>query len=154
MRPIDPDFARALWAEYFKRLDIANRAQRCQHIKTNGLPCRSPAMRGRRLCFYHQQFEGLRPRRTLPSLEDADGVQAAIMHICRLILEDRIEHKTAALLLYGLQTASANLKRKPVSPPPWEVVLDRFGTTAEDAYPDPPPKRRPAPASPPTEVAG
>ena len=153
MSPINPELARAVWAEYFRRLRIANRAPRCQHIKTNGLRCGSPAMRNRRLCFYHQQFEALRPKKSLPSLADTEGVQAAISHICRLLIEDRIEHKTAALLLYGLQTASANLKRRLPAPPPWEVVLDSTGITAEDAYPDPPPKPRPAPVSSAAEVA-
>jgi hypothetical protein len=43
----------------------------------------------------------------------------------RLILQD-IDHKTAALLLYALQTASMNLKRTSLEPElPTQVVIDR-----------------------------
>ena len=43
----------------------------------------------------------------------------------RLLLEE-VDHKTAALLLYALQTASMNLKRTSLEPAlPTQVVIDR-----------------------------
>ncbi|HEY6767181.1 MAG TPA: hypothetical protein VI386_20665 [Candidatus Sulfotelmatobacter sp.] len=43
-------------------------------------------------------------------LEDANSVQMALMQVMQMLAMGRIEHKTASLLLYGLQTASANLR--------------------------------------------
>jgi hypothetical protein len=39
------------------------------------------------------------------------------MQVMRLLLTGEIEHKTAALLLYTLQTASHNLSRTEFNPP-------------------------------------
>jgi hypothetical protein len=47
----------------------------------------------------------------LQVLEDTDSIQVALMQVMRLILRRQLDHKTAGLLLYGLQTASANLRR-------------------------------------------
>jgi hypothetical protein len=44
-------------------------------------------------------------------LEDAHGVQAALMEVLCGILDGGLTDKHAALLLYGLQTAASNLKR-------------------------------------------
>ncbi len=33
---------------------------RCTHIKTNGTQCGSPALRGRRFCFFHKNWQGQR----------------------------------------------------------------------------------------------
>lgn len=70
-------------------------------------------MRGIEFCYYHRRVhEG--PRLLFPTLamlEDAHGVQAALMEVLCAFLENSIDHRAAALLLYGLQTASANLKR-------------------------------------------
>jgi hypothetical protein len=33
---------------------------RCTHIKTNGTQCGSPALRGRRFCFFHKNWRGQR----------------------------------------------------------------------------------------------
>ena len=48
---------------------------------------------------------------TLPVLEDADSIQMGLVEVMRLIVTQQIDHKAAGLLLYALQTASANLKR-------------------------------------------
>jgi len=57
---------------------------RCTHIKTNSTQCGSPALRGRRFCFFHKNWQGQRivlnvqPASplsfTMPVLEDADSV--------------------------------------------------------------------------------
>jgi len=83
--------------------------------------CGSPALRRNRFCFFHKRYQderirlGVDRRRhgtatfILPVLEDANSIQMAIMQIMQLILRGEIEHKTASLLLYALQTASTNL---------------------------------------------
>jgi len=109
---------------------------RCQHIKINGVQCGSPALRRNRFCFFHKQYQNQRIRLSadrrrrgtatfiLPVLEDANSIQMAIMQIMRLILTGEIEHKTASLLLYALQTASTNLRSTKFDPQMHTVILD------------------------------
>ena len=115
--------------------------RRCEHIKVNGTQCGSPSLRKKKHCFFHEQWRQQRlniadsvaeipagvsiaPALNLPVLEDANSVQLAIMQIMGLLLTRQIEHKTAALLLYGLQTASGNLRHAQFEPYPPKVVID------------------------------
>ena len=67
----------------------------CQHIKTNGLQCGSPALRDHRFCYFHQRtldLHHLRRRRPemrlyIPLLEDANAVQIAIQQVAEAIVE-------------------------------------------------------------------
>ena len=111
---------------------------RCQHIKINGVQCGSPALRRNRFCFFHKRFhderirlatDNARARRSpatfvLPVLEDANSIQIALMEVMRLLLSHQIEHKTASLLLYALQTASSNLHHTHFNPNHHEIILD------------------------------
>jgi hypothetical protein len=109
---------------------------RCQHIKVNGVQCGSPALRRNRFCFFHKRFheESIRlatdkARRgpgsfMLPLLEDANSIQIALMEVMRLLLARQIDHKTASLLLYALQTASGNLSRTHFDPDEHDIILD------------------------------
>ena len=110
---------------------------RCQHLKVNGTQCGSPALRKQRFCYFHKDWRQKRLqinvniRReqgavTLPVLEDANSIQVALTQVMRLLLTAQIEHRTAGLLLYALQTASANLARTTFEPElPTRVVIDR-----------------------------
>jgi hypothetical protein len=110
---------------------------RCQHIKVNGTQCGSPSLKSRRLCFFHNRWREARIEFTrsgrpvqeiasldLPVLEDANSVQVAIMQVLRLILATQLEPKVAGLLLYGLQTASLNLKHADFEPHQPKVVIE------------------------------
>ncbi len=100
-------------------MDLEN-VPRCQHIKMNGTQCGSPALRYRRLCFFHDRIRRERAkiaadvsaqrRFDLPLLEDANSVQVALMKVIQMLGSGRMDHKTAGLMLYALQTASANLR--------------------------------------------
>ncbi len=93
---------------------------RCQHLKTNGTQCGSPALRSRRLCFFHESYRRSRKRILadtqsprpfdLPLLEDANSVQVALMKVIQMLGSGRMDHKTAGLMLYALQTAAVNMK--------------------------------------------
>src|SRR6202795_3568758 len=110
---------------------------RCQHLRVNGTQCGSPALRKHRFCFFHKVWRQKRLqintniRReqgavTLPVLEDANSIQVALMQVMRLLISAQIDHRTAGLLLYALQTASANLARTTFEPElPTNVVIDR-----------------------------
>ena len=60
----------------------------------------------------------------LPVLEDANSIQVSLMQIMRLIITGQIDAKTAGLLLYALQTASANLGRTSFDPNRHYVIFD------------------------------
>jgi hypothetical protein len=109
---------------------------RCQHLKINGTQCGSPALRRNRFCFFHKRFQDEqiklsadRARRgvatfILPVLEDANSIQIALMQVMRLLVSQQIDHKTASLLLYALQTASTNLRMTTFTPLTNDVILD------------------------------
>ena len=109
---------------------------RCEHIKTNGTQCGSPALRGKHFCYFHKRWRDTRvvlnanrARRSravidMPVLEDAESVQVTLMQIMRLILSGQVEPRTAGLLLYALQTASSNLRRTHFEPHQTRVIID------------------------------
>ena len=93
-------------------------------------------LRRNRFCYFHKRFQDEsiklsadRARRgvatfVLPVLEDADSVQITLMQVMRMLLSQQIDHKTASLLLYALQTASANLRLTNFKPFSNDVILD------------------------------
>ena len=111
-------------------------APRCRHIKVSGIQCGSPALRKKSFCFYHQQNRPLTVECysegqyatgeiVLPVFEDAHSIQTVIRQVVQMVLQKRIERKTASLLLYALQIASSNLKRMELEKPqPEQVVID------------------------------
>ncbi len=111
-------------------------AARCRHIKVNGTQCGSPALRSKIFCFYHHKdrplpvecysdIEYATGEINLPFFEDAHSIQAVIRQVVQMVLQKRLERKTASLLLYALQIASSNLKRMELEKPqPEQVVTD------------------------------
>lgn len=93
-------------------LNHAHASERCHHVHLTGRQCGSPALSGHRLCYYHQQTRRPKlPNYKLPLLEDAASVQFGLVQVARALEDKAYDTKTGALLLYALQTASANLKR-------------------------------------------
>ncbi len=90
----------------------------CNHVKANGACCESPALKNELYCFFHKSARERtkRLRRAarlqlplqLPVLEDQETIQLAIGDVLNALLAGHIDHKTAGLLLYGLQTAAGN----------------------------------------------
>ncbi len=94
----------------------ARRAPRCAHFKANGDRCGSPAVSGQDLCYFHAQaLADERPVR-LPVLEDANAIQVAVMIVMDGLYRGNLNYKKAALLLYGLQIASINLRHLQLAP--------------------------------------
>jgi hypothetical protein len=125
--------------------------RQCQHIKSNGEFCGSPALRGRNYCFFHLTHIGrrLRAERTheqtaqaatpqtavleLPPLEDANSIQIALMQVIDAILHNRLDTKRAGLTLYALQTASSNLANgASFHVPNGATVVGRYPSFEED----------------------
>jgi hypothetical protein len=96
----------------------------CQHIKVNGLQCRCPALTNRNYCYFHAELRDRARRRrktakaetSFPALEDANSIQVALMQVLDDVAHDRLDSKRASLMLYGLQTASMNLRRTDFEP--------------------------------------
>ncbi len=106
---------------------------RCQHIKVNGTQCGSPALREEQYCYFHMRWRGgskfteaLRKREMsgLPILEDANSIQVGLAEVMFRLVTQEIDHRTGALMLYALQTASANLRMTSFEPEPTRVVID------------------------------
>jgi hypothetical protein len=116
---------------------MSSSASRCRHIKVSGTQCGSPALRNKNFCFYHHQNRPIiadcyyKPDEystgdiTLPPFEDAHSIQAVIRQVMQMVLQKRLEQKTAGLMLYALQIASSNLKRmEQETPQPEQVIVD------------------------------
>ena len=89
----------------------------CAQRKSNGDPRQSPALRGEKFCHFHKVMgtpktnidNGPSSHAYLPVFEDAVAIQLAISDVCEMMLHRRIEPKEAAILLYAMQVASANM---------------------------------------------
>ena len=113
------------------------RVPRCQHLKTNGTQCGSPAMRNGEYCYFHRRWRmtsvdlshsahHVTSEFVLPVLEDADSIQITLGQIMRMIVCRQVDTKSAGLLLYALQIASANLRRTQFEPYHRNVTVDLF----------------------------
>ncbi len=113
-----------------------NNVPRCQHVKMNGTQCGSPALRRRRHCFFHERIRRERAKIAadasaqrgfdLPLLEDANAVQVALMKVIQMLGSGRMDHRTAGLILYALQTANVNLRNSDFeADEATNVVIDR-----------------------------
>lgn len=113
LKPINEDMLDERTSRYLLQLERAKHAPRCQHIKADGVRCGSPSLRHKNFCHFHHRLRIPKPNPIwhLPALEDANGVQCAIMQVTNALLRKQIDRLTANSLLYALQTAASNLKR-------------------------------------------
>ena len=107
----------------------------CQHIKTNGLRCKSPSVDQTVYCYFHTRLHrshaALRPQGEaaryviagqhvqLLALEDRESVQTALSVVINALALGQLETRRATALLYGLQLAamnSAKLNTQPYAP--------------------------------------
>src|SRR5436309_183645 len=113
------------------------RVPRCQHLKTNGTQCGSPALRNGEYCYFHRRWRmttvdlshsahHVTSEFVLPVLEDAESIQITLGQVMRMIVCRQVDTKSAGLLLYGLQIASANLRRTRFEPYHKDVTVDLF----------------------------
>ncbi len=93
----------------------------CRHILPRGTKCKSPALRGKVYCYFHdrlQRYEQDGQRLTqeplcLPPLEDAHGIQIALGQVLAALGSGRLDHRKASLYLYGVQLATQLLAQLP-----------------------------------------
>ena len=140
----------------------------CQHVKTNGSVCESPALKDSAFCYFHQRdrqrlrnlqqarevkLSRSRGRGTeddlnaeileslqLPLLEDPAAIQVALSSVARAIAGHHIAERRAALLLYSLQIAVSNIGGVRTAP----LLNQRFALSDADPIPDLNPLARPS----------
>jgi hypothetical protein len=152
LRKLDRDHAEQLRrAGKILNVTPANRPRQCEHVKSNGEFCGSPALRGRHHCYFHLTHIGRRLRAersharaeaaspesgvvrlNLPPFEDADSIQVSLMAVVDALLENRIDSKRAGLLLYALQTASSNLARTSFERTNAAAIASRYDDFEQD----------------------
>jgi hypothetical protein len=99
-----------LYLRLRENLAKARVAERCSHLKSNGQRCGSPRMKDNTLCYAHARMAESRPRKLgLPSMEDPNGVQMAIMKLAQWLIDDEVDQKKAAMIAYLIQTAANNV---------------------------------------------
>ncbi len=106
-------------------LGAADRAPRCEKVREDGTVCGSPQMKGYRYCYAHERMLLTQSQKLdLPALEDANGIQMAIMRVQKALIDDEISEKKAGLLLYSLQMAASNLKNTTFTDSKKDVVTE------------------------------
>jgi hypothetical protein len=121
-----------LYLKLRKNLERADDAPRCEKVREDGTVCGCPKMTGYRYCYANEMRLQPRPRKVaLPPLEDANGVQLAIMMVQKALIDDEISEKKAGLLLYSLQIAASNVSKTTfISEYDKEVVTEMPGEEA------------------------
>jgi len=123
-------------------------APRCTYILVTGHACKSPALKGKNFCYFHERvMRGVAlpiDARIAPMfvLEDRQSIQYALMEIMNSIANGAIEHKTASLLLRALNIAERNSRRCRFHQRPRQIVQEvpNYGRQYLDEHPeyDPP----------------
>ena len=94
----------------------------CRHVMPNGLLCKSPALRDRSYCYFHQNLQAAyrasrqkkKDDQTIDfgSIEDAAGIQIALTEVADAFAKSRIDRKKAGVLVYALHLASSLAKQR------------------------------------------
>jgi Mg-chelatase subunit ChlI len=88
--------------------------RRCTHIQVTGHRCGSPALKQEYFCYFHtRMIKGVQTRvdsqiHPVALIENAEAIQAALMHMIDAVLKGTIDNKRAALVLKALYIAVRN----------------------------------------------
>ena len=100
----------------------------CNFPKADGLPCSSPALTGKKLCFYHhrdrirQQNIGSAVRRAdvlgpkLPPMKSLYDIRAALNDVIQALATGSISDRRAGRVLFDIQQATTALRQANKSP--------------------------------------
>ena len=90
----------------------------CDHLKEDGIPCGSPTLRGKRLCYYHHRDQQRREFSTsvirradvlgprLPRMKSFADIQAALSEVLNAIANERVSNQRAGRILFDLECAA------------------------------------------------
>lgn len=140
------------WDEKRKELDerairlgflrLANAARRCSQLKSNGEPCRAPALGGQLFCVFHGRAleTNDHPRMKVEVLEDRESLQLTLKQIMERIVAGSIDPQHAALLLRAVRIAGSALRSRHFDDPkqrketlPQGYPRDAWGNAAENS---------------------
>jgi hypothetical protein len=88
--------------------------RRCTHIQITGHRCGSPALKQEYFCYFHtRMIKGVQTRvdsqiHPMALIENAEAIQAAIMHTIDAVLKGTIDNKRANIVLKALYIAVRN----------------------------------------------
>jgi hypothetical protein len=88
--------------------------RRCTHIQVTGHRCGSPALKQEYFCYFHtRMIKGVQTRvdsqiHPVALIENAEAIQAAIMHMIDAVLKGTIDNKRANIILKALHIATRN----------------------------------------------
>jgi hypothetical protein len=86
----------------------------CDYVHATGRRCNGPAMRGTSFCYHHRRRQ-LKPAAAyIPPLTDPRGVQIALGEVLRALMTGRLTDKEAGKILYGIQMAVVEERKKPI----------------------------------------
>jgi hypothetical protein len=98
----------------------------CRYIKTNGLKCQSPAMRGSSFCYFHGRKriyvarpDSKKPALQLPRLQSQSSIHIALDEVAQAIASGKLDAGRAGKLLYALQMAQETVWAARASHPAW-----------------------------------
>src|ERR1700751_1724599 len=92
-------------------MPVQYKIPQCQHVRTNGVRCGSPALKTKSMCFYHNPMNLPLQVGIIPYFEDGDAIQHALWKVVKGLLSRQIDPKDAGRILFALQIASSNLKQ-------------------------------------------
>jgi hypothetical protein len=88
--------------------------RRCTHIQVTGHRCGSPALKQEYFCYFHtRMIKGVQTRvdaqiTPIALIENAEAIQAAIMHMIDAVLKGTIDNRRASIVLKALHIAVRN----------------------------------------------
>jgi hypothetical protein len=88
--------------------------RRCTHIQVTGHRCGSPALKQEYFCYFHtRMIKGVQTRvdsqiHPVALIENAESIQAALMHMIDAVLKGTIDNKRANIILKALHIATRN----------------------------------------------
>ena len=95
-------------------MPIHPNVRRCTHIQITGHRCGSPALKQEYFCYFHtRMIKGVQTRvdsqiHPVALVENAEAIQAAIMHTIDAVLKGTMDNKRANIVLKALHIAVRN----------------------------------------------
>jgi len=95
-------------------MPIHPNVRRCTHIQITGHRCGSPALKQEYFCYFHtRMIKGVQTRvdsaiHPVALIENAEAIQAALMHTIDAVLKGNIDNKRANIVLKALHIAVRN----------------------------------------------
>jgi hypothetical protein len=104
--------------------------RQCTHIQVTGHRCGSPALKQEYFCYFHtRMIKGVQTRvdseiHPVALIENAEAIQAALMHMIDGVLKGTLDNKRANIVLKALHIAVRNSRNVRFSLHPDDMVRE------------------------------